>query len=329
MVWDKDLPLGTKAASTYDDDQRANNAVLEGHSGVEHQDLTVLESAGGGRHNLPYGDETARDAIVAAGTATEGMQFWRNDTTPKRGERWNGSTWDIITNDTDVAASTNVLSWKEPVRFAATADVPAISGLISVDGTVVTAGDRIFLPLQTAGDENGIYIAAVGAWARAADMDTTSGVKGMTVVSVQEGTLYSDTLWKLTTNDPITVGTTATAWSLVNRLVFTSSNQTITDGTEVTIAHGLGAVPTKLQAHLICTTAEFGYSIDDIVLHGFYFNGPSSNNRGVTLVADATNCYLVYGADGVAIMRRSPGGQIGENTAITNGSWAAVVTAEL
>lgn len=102
------------------------------------------------------------------------------------------------------------LSWKEAVRVGSTVNV-ALTGLVAIDGVTPVAGDRVLLKNQTAPAENGIYIAAAGAWSRATDNDSASEMSGAAVF-VEEGTTNADTAWVVTTNDPITVGTTAIAW---------------------------------------------------------------------------------------------------------------------
>lgn len=79
--------------------------------------------------------------------------------------------------------------------------------------------------------------------------------------------------------------------------VYTSTEQTITSGGALTLAHGLGAQPTLVLAELICKTAEFGYVIGDIV--PIYLNSQDGSNalaRGVAVIMDATNLKLRFGA---------------------------------
>jgi hypothetical protein len=64
-----------------------------------------------------------------------------------------------------------------------------------------------------AGAENGIYVvAASGAPARATDADTAAEIL-QAAVFVEEGTTNADTGWVLTTNAPITLGTTGLAFA--------------------------------------------------------------------------------------------------------------------
>lgn len=105
------------------------------------------------------------------------------------------------TNKTYVDNLVAGLSWKDSVRVASTVN-NAASGLIAVDGVTVVAGDRVLQKNQSAPEVNGIYIAAVGAWARATDADTGAELVGMAVF-VEAGTTNSDTAWVLTNNAPI------------------------------------------------------------------------------------------------------------------------------
>ncbi len=98
------------------------------------------------------------------------------------------------------------LSWKDPCRVATTANI-ILSGLTALDGVTPAANDRILVKNQTAGQDNGIYLAASGAWTRATDADLASEVEGFAVF-VLEGTTQADTAWVNSTNAPITLGTT-------------------------------------------------------------------------------------------------------------------------
>ena len=82
------------------------------------------------------------------------------------------------------------------------------------DGVTVVEGDRILIKDQTTQADNGIYvvgpvIATVFTATRASDFDNDAEVKGGVLVAIEEGTVHGDQVWMLTTNNPITVGTTA------------------------------------------------------------------------------------------------------------------------
>jgi phage-related tail fiber protein len=85
---------------------------------------------------------------------------------------------------------------------------------------VLVAGDRVLVKDQTAGAQNGLYVAAAGAWARSADADNSPGgelTSGL-YVFVEEGTSYADSGWVLATNGAITLGTTALTFQQFNGL---------------------------------------------------------------------------------------------------------------
>ena len=95
------------------------------------------------------------------------------------------------------------------VRGASTSNI-TLSGAQTVDGVALIAGDRELVAGQTDATTDGIYVVASGAWARSTDT-IASGM----LVAVTQGTVYAGTTWILTTQAPITVGTTALAFSQV------------------------------------------------------------------------------------------------------------------
>jgi len=108
----------------------------------------------------------------------------------------------------------NGLDWKASVRAASTANVTVASPGTTLDGVTLAVNDRVLLKNQTTGSENGIYVwtASGSALTRPADAAAGTLTSG-TAVYVTEGTTLGDTAWTLTTNDPITVGTTSTTWA--------------------------------------------------------------------------------------------------------------------
>ncbi len=76
---------------------------------------------------------------------------------------------------------------KESVRVATTGTI-TLSGLQTVDGIAVSAGDRVLVKNQTTASQNGIYIVAVGAWTRASDANTANLLVPGFVTFAAEGT---------------------------------------------------------------------------------------------------------------------------------------------
>lgn len=120
--------------------------------------------------------------------------------------------------DLAVSEALAKLDSKASVKVATTANLAALSGLLTVDDVVLVAGDRVLVKDQSTASQNGIYVAAAGTWTRAADADSNAKVTPGMTVPVEQGTAHADTLWELTTNAPITLGTTALTFELTAAL---------------------------------------------------------------------------------------------------------------
>jgi len=103
------------------------------------------------------------------------------------------------------------LDVKASVKCATTANI-TLSGAQTIDGVSVVADDRVLVKNQSTASQNGIYVAAGGAWSRAADQDAWTEVPGA-FVFVEEGTTLADTGWVCTADQGGTIGTTAMTWS--------------------------------------------------------------------------------------------------------------------
>ncbi|MQG94499.1 phage tail protein [Pseudomonas sp. MN1F] len=110
--------------------------------------------------------------------------------------------------DSRLTEEISKLDNKQSVRAATTANI-TLSGLRTVDGVVLAAGDRVLVKNQTQAKENGLYVVAAGAWPRASDADISAEVTPGLVVAVEQGTTLADTIWQLITDAPIVLGTTA------------------------------------------------------------------------------------------------------------------------
>lgn len=118
-----------------------------------------------------------------------------------------------------VDSSVAGLSWKQSVRVASTANgdlATAFDNGSTVDGVVLATGDRILIKDQSTASQNGIYVvAASGAPTRATDADSSTELLNASVF-VQEGTDNGDKQFVLTTNAPITVGSTSLTFALLS-----------------------------------------------------------------------------------------------------------------
>jgi hypothetical protein len=144
-----------------------------------------------------------------------------------------------VTNATDAATKAYVdgvasgLDVKASVRVATTANVDIATALENgdaIDGITLSTGNRVLVKNQSTGSENGIYVVqSSGAAVRATDADVSAEVTAGLFTFVEEGTANGNTGWVLTTDNPITLGTTA--------LVFTqfSGAATVTGGAGLTL----------------------------------------------------------------------------------------------
>ncbi len=151
------------------------------------------------------------------------------------------------------------MDYKESVRAATTANgtlATAYENGDSLDGVTLATGDRILLKNQTTGSENGIYtVNASGAPTRATDADSSAEVTAGTAVFVSEGTTLGNSLWVLTTDDPITLGTTALTFAQIGSstlptagagLTLTGSTLDVGAGSGISVAADSVAIDTAV-----------------------------------------------------------------------------------
>ena len=125
-----------------------------------------------------------------------------------------------VSSDTEAdALGSNV----HRVRLASAGAPITMTGAQTVDAVLCSVGDRILAKDQGDAKLNGIWVAKAGAWVRAADMDATSEVAADAMVLVSEGGTLADTAWVLTTNAPITLGSTNLTFSQLTQAVADSS----------------------------------------------------------------------------------------------------------
>jgi hypothetical protein len=112
----------------------------------------------------------------------------------------------IVTDRHDGLNSATAI--KGPCRVATTANI-TLSGTQTIDGVSLAEDDRVLVKNQTSSVDNGIYVVATGPWRRAKDFAGNRDVKKGTQVFVTSGTTYAETIWYVTSADPITIDTTA------------------------------------------------------------------------------------------------------------------------
>lgn len=116
-----------------------------------------------------------------------------------------------VANKAYVDSVAQGLTTKTAVKVATTANI-TLSGLQTIDGVLLVAGDRVLVKNQTVQSQNGVYDAAAGAWTRSTDSDTGSELINA-FYFVQSGTTLQATGWVQSTPGPITLGTTNIVFS--------------------------------------------------------------------------------------------------------------------
>lgn len=106
---------------------------------------------------------------------------------------------------------------------------------------------------------------------------------------------------------------------------YQSSQQAISDGGTFTLAHGMGVVPKLITAHYVCTVANNGWSVGDLMDNTAVAYAPSSGGGswGPIFAKDATNIVVRMGSAGFLVGNKTTGA-IGAGN---NSQWEIVITA--
>lgn len=186
-----------------------------------------------------------------------------------------------------VDAARSGLDVKQSVRAATTAPLTIASDLEAgdvVDGVTLVAGDRVLVKDQSSGSENGIYVVQeTGAAVRSDDADTSAEVTSGMFTFVEEGTANADSGWVLSTNNPITLGTTA--------LVFAQ----FSGAGQITAGNGLTKTGNTIDA--VGTADRITVNADSIDIAGTYVGQTSITTLG-TITTGVWNGTDVAVADG-------------------------------
>jgi hypothetical protein len=184
------------------------------------------------------------------------------------------------------------LDVKLSVRAATTAPGTLASSFANgsvIDGVTLATGNRILIKDQVTGSENGIYtVNASGAPTRATDADTNADVNAGMFVFVSEGTVNGDDGYVLTTNDPITLGSTVLTFTQFSGAgTYTASNGVSLTGSNFTFAPlSTGGLQTAAGGASIKFATNSGAAAD---ANGFAIGAGNGITVGTnTISVDAT-----------------------------------------
>ncbi|MCX5508394.1 gp53-like domain-containing protein [Pseudomonas sp. BJa3] len=147
---------------------------------------------------------------------------------------------------------------KRAVRVTTTGPI-ALSGLQTIDGVALLAGDRVLVKDQANAAQNWIYTASANAWSRALDANENAECTPGHLIIVQSGASYAGSLWQLTNTTPPQIGATALTFAMLlgkTGVAAGSYNQVSVDALGRVIG---GSNPTTLAGHGITDGLKKGY----------------------------------------------------------------------
>jgi hypothetical protein len=197
------------------------------------------------------------------------------------------------------------IDYKQAVRVITLSDVTLNGGApATVDGVNLVAEDRVLVAGQTTGSQNGLYyVQTVGAgsngtWVRSTDGNETGEIEAGMIVMVTEGDSYKDTQWKLTTNNPIIIGTTALVFEQNSAFAF---GNIYANGTAV-LANTVGGTVTLTAGDNIEITGNNTTKTVTIGVTGISLNSIADGTSNVTVVSSGGNVTVgVGGTSNVAV----------------------------
>lgn len=161
--------------------------------------------------------------------------------------------------------STTNYDWKDSVRAATTGNI-TLSGTQTVDAVVLVANDRVLVKNQTLASENGLYLVQAGAWLRTADAASDEQVTSQMLVGVEEGTVSGSSLWRLSTPNPIVLGTTGLTFTVV------------VGNTGVTAAGAKGDIQLKATGANLEVESASGFGLNYSTANHSLTIGPAGTN---------------------------------------------------
>lgn len=187
-----------------------------------------------------------------------------------------------------------------PAALAASVGVNlTLSGLQTIDGVELVAGDVFLAKDQTSAAQNGLYTVAAGAWSRIAQMDSWDAVLGA-VVFVQQGAENAETSWVSTAQSGGTLGTTA--------IPFTTFLPTGHYQPSDALLTALANLDPLAAGNIIYTTAQNVFAAAAITAFGRTLIAAASASAARTALGLGTAAVMNTGNSGATVPRMDGGG---------------------
>ena len=225
------------------------------------------------------------------------------------------------------------IDYKQSVRVITVSNVSLSGGAPNaVDGVSLSVNDRILVTGQTTGSQNGLYYIATlgtganGTWTRSLDTNETGELLAGTIVMVTEGDTFKDTQWKLTTNDPITIGSTALVFEQNSAFAY---GNIYANSTPV-IAGSVGDTLTLTAGNNISITGNAAAKSVTIGVTGISLNSISNGTSNVNVVSSNGNVTVgINGTSNVAVFNSAGADISGTLNATGNATVGNLSTAGL
>jgi hypothetical protein len=178
--------------------------------------------------------------------------------------------------DSQVSNAAAGIDSKPSVRLTTAGANDTLTGLAARDGVTPVAGDRVLVPSQTTGSQNGVYVAAAGAWTRATDADQTGEITPGATWYVEEGGTYGASTWRCGNTGTITLGTTSisitqftggTSYTNGNGLLLTGNSFSVKPSTGISVSAAGVAIDTTVVARKFAFTVGDGSAVNLAVVH--------------------------------------------------------------
>jgi len=154
---------------------------------------------------------------------------------------------------------------KASVKAATTGNLASLSGLLTIDGIVLVAGDRVLVKDQTTTSQNGIYVANVGVWTRALDTNTWEELVSA-YVFVEQGTVNKEIGFLCSVDAGGTLDSSPVTWAQ-----FSGAGQIIA---------GAGLTKTGNQLDVVGTNNRITVNADSIDIASTYVGQTSITTLG-------------------------------------------------
>ncbi|MBT1690110.1 hypothetical protein [Dawidia soli] len=138
-----------------------------------------------------------------------------------------GETRKTTVADLNIAISSGS-SPNAACMVATTANVNLTAGgLLTIDGVLLQADNRVLVWRQSNAAQNGIYLAKSGAWVRATDADETAEIRPGALISVIRGNAYKQSIFQVTNTGSAIVGTTAITYARLTGWTFNETTNIV------------------------------------------------------------------------------------------------------